>query len=96
MDDVLLNKAAIVERCLARIAEEYVGFEKESPGPSHRLLSAQKADELLGFAVRERKGIVVRVDTALVMPGPGARIAFYLPRSALDLDKEEALRREDE
>jgi uncharacterized protein YutE (UPF0331/DUF86 family) len=29
MDDVLLNKAAIVERCLARIAEEYVGFEKE-------------------------------------------------------------------
>lgn len=27
MDDVLLNKAAIIERCLARIAEEYVGFE---------------------------------------------------------------------
>jgi len=29
MDDVLLNKAAIIERCLARIAEEYVGFEQE-------------------------------------------------------------------
>jgi len=29
MDDVLLNKAAIIERCLARIAEEYDGHKKE-------------------------------------------------------------------
>ena len=29
MDDVLLNKAAIIERCLARIAEEYGGHRKE-------------------------------------------------------------------
>lgn len=29
MDDVLLNKAAIIERCLARIAEEYDGHEQE-------------------------------------------------------------------
>jgi len=29
MDDVLLNKAAIIERCLARIAEEYGGHEQE-------------------------------------------------------------------
>lgn len=29
MDDVLLNKVAIIERCLARIAEEYRGFEAE-------------------------------------------------------------------
>ena len=28
-DDVLLNKAAIIERCLARIAEEYEGHEDE-------------------------------------------------------------------
>ena len=28
-DDVLLNKAAIIERCLARIAEEYQGHEDE-------------------------------------------------------------------
>ena len=28
-DDVLLNKAAIIERCLARIAEEYQGHENE-------------------------------------------------------------------
>jgi len=29
MDDVLINKAAIIEKCLARINEEYVGFEVE-------------------------------------------------------------------
>ncbi|MDX8411655.1 MAG: DUF86 domain-containing protein [Mariprofundaceae bacterium] len=29
MDDVLLNKAAILERCLARIGEEYDGHERE-------------------------------------------------------------------
>ena len=29
MDDVLINKAAIIEKCLARISEEYVGFEVE-------------------------------------------------------------------
>lgn len=29
MDDVLLNKAAIIERCLTRIVEEYEGHEEE-------------------------------------------------------------------
>jgi len=29
MDDVLLNKAAIIERCLSRIAEEYDGHKQE-------------------------------------------------------------------
>ncbi len=29
MDEVLLGKAAIIERCLKRIAEEYVGHEDE-------------------------------------------------------------------
>jgi hypothetical protein len=29
MDDVIVNKAAIIERCLQRIKEEYIGFEKE-------------------------------------------------------------------
>jgi uncharacterized protein YutE (UPF0331/DUF86 family) len=28
-DDILLNKAAIIERCLARIREEYLGHEHE-------------------------------------------------------------------
>jgi len=28
-DDVLLNKAAIIERCLTRVAEEYEGHESE-------------------------------------------------------------------
>ncbi|MDX8397225.1 MAG: hypothetical protein R8K49_02775 [Mariprofundaceae bacterium] len=29
MDDVLLNKAAIIERCLKRMQEEYIGYEGE-------------------------------------------------------------------
>lgn len=29
MDDILLNKAAIIERCLSRIGEEYQGHETE-------------------------------------------------------------------
>ena len=29
MDDIILNKAAIIERCLQRIKEEYVGHEHE-------------------------------------------------------------------
>ena len=29
MDDILLNKAAIIERCLFRIREEYIGAETE-------------------------------------------------------------------
>lgn len=29
MDEVLLGKASIIERCLKRIAEEYVGHESE-------------------------------------------------------------------
>jgi uncharacterized protein YutE (UPF0331/DUF86 family) len=29
VDDVLLNKVAIIERCLSRISEEYYGYEDE-------------------------------------------------------------------
>ncbi len=29
MDDILLNKVAVIERCLQRVAEEYQGFESE-------------------------------------------------------------------
>jgi len=36
MDDVLLNKAAIIERCLGRIAEEYDGHEDELEGNCSR------------------------------------------------------------
>ena len=28
-DDVVLNKSAVIERCLARIREEYQGYEAE-------------------------------------------------------------------
>lgn len=29
MDDVVLNKIAVIERCIARIKDEYTGFEKD-------------------------------------------------------------------
>lgn len=29
MDDIILNKAATIERCLQRTREEYIGFENE-------------------------------------------------------------------
>ena len=29
MDDIILNKAAIIEKCLRRVDEEYSGFERE-------------------------------------------------------------------
>lgn len=29
MDDVILNKTQIIKRCLKRIKEEYIGFEKD-------------------------------------------------------------------
>jgi hypothetical protein len=29
VDDVLINKAAIIERCLKRIGDEYLGHESE-------------------------------------------------------------------
>lgn len=29
MDDIILNKAAIIERCLKRIREDYEGYEEE-------------------------------------------------------------------
>ena len=36
MDDVLLNKAAIMERCLRRVAEEYAGTPARLLDPTHQ------------------------------------------------------------
>lgn len=36
MDDVLLNKAAIMERCLRRVAEEYAGTPSRLLDPTHQ------------------------------------------------------------
>ena len=30
MDNVILNKTAIIENCLLRVKEEYVGFENKA------------------------------------------------------------------
>ncbi len=30
MDNVILNKSAIIENCLLRVKEEYVGFENKA------------------------------------------------------------------
>lgn len=49
MDEVLLGKAAIIERCLKRIAEEYIGHEAELESNFTRqdalLLNLQRACE---------------------------------------------------
>lgn len=49
MDDVLLNKAAAIERCLRRIGEEYHGHEAELEGNYTRqdsiVLNLQRACE---------------------------------------------------
>lgn len=65
-DDVVLNKAAIIERCLARIREEYVGHESKLETDHTRqdsiILNLQRACEaaidLAMHAVRtERLGL---------------------------------------
>ena len=49
MDDVLVNKAAIIERCLARVREEYAGDERNLREDQRRqdsiLLNLQRACE---------------------------------------------------
>src|SRR5580658_2274360 len=49
MDDVLLNKAAVIERCIGRINEEYVGheddFENDFTCQDSIILNLQRACE---------------------------------------------------
>ena len=84
VDDVVLNKAAIIERCLARIAAEYNGHEQELSSNLTRqdaiILNLQRACEAaIGLAMH-----VVRV-RQLGLPQE-SREAFTLLEAAGILD----------
>ncbi|MDN5848671.1 MAG: DUF86 domain-containing protein [Nitrococcus sp.] len=66
VDDVLLNKAAIIERCLSRIREEYLGHESALETDNTRqdsiVLNLQRAceasiDLAMHVARKERLGL---------------------------------------
>ena len=84
VDDVVLNKAAIIERCLARIAAEYNGHEQELSSNLTRqdaiILNLQRACE----AVIDLAMHVIRV-RQLGLPQEG-REAFTLLEAAGILD----------
>jgi uncharacterized protein YutE (UPF0331/DUF86 family) len=64
MDDVLLNKAAIMERCLRRVAEEYAGTPSRLLDPTHQdaiVLNLERAcqaavDAAMFLVAREHLG----------------------------------------
>lgn len=90
MDDVLLNKAAIIEKCLARINEEYVGFEIEF------LENFTKQDSVI---LNIQRAIQAAVDMAthivrvkkLGIPQNSAEVFSFLADNKL-IDKELSLR----
>jgi len=86
MDDVLLNKAAIIERCLGRIHEEYDGYEHElEENFSHQdaiILNLQRACEAAIDAAMH----VVRL-RKLGIPQQ-SRDAFVMMQEAALLDAE--------
>lgn len=63
MDDIILNKAAIIERCLKRVREDYTGYEAEFETNFLRqdaiLLNLQRACEasidLAAHVIRQKK-----------------------------------------
>ncbi len=85
-DDVLLNKVALIERCLARIAEEYDGREKELETNQTRqdaiilnlMRACESAIDLAMHVIRARR---------LGLPQE-SREAFGLLRDAGILDEE--------
>lgn len=77
-DDVLLNKVAIIERCIARVREEYAGDERNLFDDVTRqdsiILNVRRACEAaIGLRV---EGDVVRIfgyiDTSII---PGVRLS---------------------
>ncbi len=82
MDDVLLNKAAIIERCLKRIAEEYIGHEHELATNFTRqdaiVLNLQRACEAAIDAAMH----LVRVKR-LGLPQSGREVFALLERAGL-------------
>ena len=65
MDDVLLNKAGIVERCLRRVAEEYQGDPERLKVPTHQdaiVLNIERAcqaaiDATMYLVARDHLGV---------------------------------------
>jgi uncharacterized protein YutE (UPF0331/DUF86 family) len=65
MDDVLLNKAAIMERCLRRVAEEYAGTPSRLLDPTHQdaiVLNLERAcqaaiDAAMYLVARDHLGV---------------------------------------
>ncbi|MDX8403099.1 MAG: DUF86 domain-containing protein [Mariprofundaceae bacterium] len=90
MDNVLVNKAAIIERCLKRIAEEYIGHENDLESDFTRqdsiILNLQRACEAAIDAAMH----VVRV-RRLGIPQQ-SRDAFVMLQEASLLDDELARR----
>ena len=90
MDDVLLNKAAMIERCLGRIAEEYHGHEHELENNFSRqdaiVLNLQRACEAAIDAAMH----VVRI-RKLGIPQQ-SRDAFVMMQEASLLDMDLASR----
>ncbi|MDQ7056983.1 MAG: hypothetical protein Q9N62_00355 [Ghiorsea sp.] len=59
MDNILINKAAMIERCLKRIEEEYIGHEAELESNFTRqdsiILNLQRVCEAAMHVVRTHK-----------------------------------------
>ncbi|WP_422409211.1 MULTISPECIES: type VII toxin-antitoxin system HepT family RNase toxin [unclassified Endozoicomonas] len=76
MDDVILNKYSIIQRCLARIEEEYVGYEDELTTNFTRqdsiILNIQRASQ----AALDLANLVIRLKQ-LGIP-QGSRDSFSL------------------
>lgn len=90
MDDVVLNKAAIVERCIQRIREEHAGddavLENNLTKQDSIILNIQRACEAaidLGMHLVRRLRLGIPQDS---------RDAFDLLTQATDLDKDLAVR----
>lgn len=90
MDNVLLNKAEMIERCLRRVAEEYAGHEDELASNFTRqdaiVLNVQRAceasiDAAMHVVRRQRLGIPQQ-----------SRDAFRIMREAELLQEELAMR----
>lgn len=88
MDDVVVNKAAIIERCLARVREEHAGDDRNLTGDQRRqdsiVLNLQRACE----AAIDLAMHVVRV-RRLGVPQE-SRDAFAMLRDAGIVDAETA------
>ena len=89
MDDVLLNKAAVIERCLARITEEYEGHEDELETNYTRqdaiVLNLQRAceasiDAAMHLVRTNRLGLPQRTRDAFILLEGAGRLSSDLSR----------------